>query len=109
MKTRKTKYKAENKYFVKEYDSQTSVYDRSVIEQNKTINTVTNGGKIHTVKYHHSYGVQTSCGMSYAKNSTRRKFVDCQNCVNTFRFGPGDITKYIKNYFVTYDFKVEVK
>ena len=37
MKTRKTNYKAENKYFVKEYDSQTSVYDRSVIEQNKTI------------------------------------------------------------------------
>jgi hypothetical protein len=108
MKIRNTNYKGENKYFVKEYDSQTKVYDSSVREQNKTINTVTHGGKVHTIKYHYNHGVQTSCGLHYAKNSTRNKYVDCQRCVNTF-FNHNHITKYIKNYFLTYDYKVEVK
>ena len=50
MKTRKTDYKYQNKYFVKDYDTQTAVYDRSVGQNNKTFNGVVVGSKVHTVK-----------------------------------------------------------
>lgn len=108
MKTRKTNYKYQNKYFVKDYDTQTSVYDRSVGQSNKTFNGVVIGDKVHTVKYHHDYGTTTSCGRD-AGNSTKQKFVSCQSCVNTFRFSNQDVTKFVKDYFVDRNFKVTVR
>jgi len=99
MKTRQTDYKMQNKYFVREYNTQTEVYDRSVFENKTTFNGVVINNKVHIVKYHFDYGTKTRCGQN-GNNSTRQKTTNCRSCVKTFPYF--QVKKFIDNSINNY-------